>query len=245
MNKENLNEECKRCGLLRSTCENYHANYCMNIEGQKHDFPKVVEINTIFVEKMCDCAEITCKEDCHQNHTHKTFWCDICSPEQPKEEKVSDCCGEPLAGWASSSACSKCEKLCKSTPTTSTEWEERFRENFNAVTFIPIHSKPAIKSFIKSEKEKSYQEGLHKGYAEEVVGCQEHCKKSYSEGYEEGKREERERIMKNLEDRKIDISQPQNAFNLIVNEGNDVEGQVYGYNKALADVLEFLTKANK
>ena len=30
----------------------------------------------------CDCEEMSCKEDCSRNHTHKGFWCERCHPER-------------------------------------------------------------------------------------------------------------------------------------------------------------------
>lgn len=33
-------------------------------------------------EKKCECAEMSCKTPCSQNHTCKTFWCEKCQPEK-------------------------------------------------------------------------------------------------------------------------------------------------------------------
>lgn len=46
------------------------------------------------IDKGCDCEEMSCKENCGRNHTHKGFWCEKCHPErytglcQDREEKI-------------------------------------------------------------------------------------------------------------------------------------------------------------
>ncbi len=31
-------------------------------------------------QEKCNCAEMSCKKDCVQNHTHKGFFCEKCEP---------------------------------------------------------------------------------------------------------------------------------------------------------------------
>jgi hypothetical protein len=38
------------------------------------------------LKKECNCAEMSCKEDCVKTHTHKGFWCEKCHPERYGKE---------------------------------------------------------------------------------------------------------------------------------------------------------------
>ena len=38
-------------------------------------------------QETCQCEEMTCKENCSRNHTHKTIWCEKCRPPEPTQEK--------------------------------------------------------------------------------------------------------------------------------------------------------------
>lgn len=79
------------------------------------------------------------------------------------------------------------------------EWEKEFdklaQENIDDLVEGVYHKFPTkdkiiivnnrLKSFIRQEKEKSYKEGLHKGYQEEAVGCHEHCEEARQSAYRE------------------------------------------------------------
>ena len=44
-------------------------------------------LNKMKNKSKCNCEEISCKNNCEKNHTHKTFWCEKCHPERYVEEK--------------------------------------------------------------------------------------------------------------------------------------------------------------
>lgn len=41
-----------------------------------------------FSDDKCNCAEITCKVDCKEKHTHKTFSCEKCKPKVSLLNKI-------------------------------------------------------------------------------------------------------------------------------------------------------------
>lgn len=41
-----------------------------------------------FTDDKCNCAEITCKVGCKENHTHKTFSCENCNPKVTLLDKI-------------------------------------------------------------------------------------------------------------------------------------------------------------
>lgn len=49
------------------------------------DFMKTQGIKVVDViptqDKRCNCEEMTCKDGCTKNHTHKQFWCEKCQPQ--------------------------------------------------------------------------------------------------------------------------------------------------------------------
>lgn len=44
-------------------------------------------VRTALAEEKCKCAEMSCKEDCTREHTHKEFSCDICRPTEAQWQK--------------------------------------------------------------------------------------------------------------------------------------------------------------
>lgn len=99
-------------------------------------------------------------------------------------------------------------------PPDTDEWEKEFDKIFvearnqTGEPYVRSEPKPII-DFIRSEKEKSYQEGLHKGYEEESVKCHEHGEKAKQEGVQVGKQVAIEEIIgmvEGLSDEKCECS---------------------------------------
>ena len=41
------------------------------------------------MQEKCKCEEMSCKEGCKINHTHKGFWCEKCHPERYEVQEKS------------------------------------------------------------------------------------------------------------------------------------------------------------
>lgn len=97
----------------------------------------------------CTCKEMSCPEDCKNNHTHKTFYCEKCEPVYPPVpvHKTPGCtCTATHEGYCQDSR--------------AETWEERFDEKFGKnggylcqydgkATYTSVPEE--VKSFIASE----------------------------------------------------------------------------------------------
>jgi len=121
-------------------------------------------------EEKCDCKKMTCLEDCSKNHTHKTFWCEKCSPEkyessQPKEvrEEKHDCAEDPFG------ECYTCGRFMVASPSTEestcteggeTPWQVEFDEKFqDRLGFHHPEELVEIKSFLSSRLAEAQENG--------------------------------------------------------------------------------------
>jgi hypothetical protein len=74
---------CEKCEPVGQDKNGLPVLGCMNPFCECHQPQEVDE---------CECKEMTCKEDCDKNHTHKTFWCEKCiKPKEVLGKKIYQC----------------------------------------------------------------------------------------------------------------------------------------------------------
>jgi hypothetical protein len=88
----------------------------------------------------CDCKEMSCKEGCTRNHTHKGFFCEKCEPEMCQETYKA----EPVTP----------------DPTPAKEWQSKFKEipyheTTQQIDFIQTLLTSHSAHLVESEREKS------------------------------------------------------------------------------------------
>lgn len=264
MTPSNPNEECIRCGLPRSTCEMAGGSEwiedCMRVAGQKHDFPSnhIVKATEMVKEERCNChCHLSKEHPCLSTGCLHLLLCDckdVHSPISPKGEKhpnYSRTAPEstiPLKG-----ECKECEyykedgkticpfckrKLVAPTPPQS-DWEEMFSR-----TFCYHHKKDG--PFEREYDAFTHLNAVMEAKVKEFIRCLLHSKLSQIEekSYEEGKREERKRIVDMMKMNRQQVEEEEPEFTEYEGHEEDYY-EARGFNKAIDEFTEVLTKDNK